>query len=363
MNSAPNAPSSPKTALPSGINAAALIPEMLPGFSLRARNSFGFEVLAEQVYSITKPEQIGPVIEAIELAGMPWRILGGGSNVILPPLLPGVTLLMDIAGQAITQQDASGAVVSVGGGVNWHDFVIWTLDQGLPGLENLALIPGTVGASPIQNIGAYGVEVGEYIRSIEAYDCHSKTGVNLLASECAFSYRNSIFKAQPNRYIITRVHFYLPATWSPHLRYADLAAAFASDHLPTAEEVMVAVCKIRNRKLPDPKLIGNAGSFFQNPIVKKAQYLALLEQFPELVSYPEGDENEGKRKLAAGWMIDRCGFKGMRAGAVGVYQHQALVLVNYGGGSADSVLALAKTIQDKVQDTFGVPLAIEPIRY
>jgi UDP-N-acetylmuramate dehydrogenase len=270
---------------------------------------------------------------------------------------------MDIGGQAITQQDERGAVITVGAGVNWHDFVLWTLDRGLPGLENLALIPGTVGAAPIQNIGAYGVEVGEYIQSVEAYDCHSKTVVNLLANECAFTYRNSIFKAHPNRFIITRVHFYLPAAWSPRLRYADLAAAFANDHAPTAEEVMVAVCKIRNRKLPDPKLIGNAGSFFQNPIVEKAHFLVLLEQFPELVSYPEGDEREGKRKLAAGWMIDRCGFKGFRAGAVGVYQHQALVLVNHGGGSAESVLALAKTIQDKVQDTFGVALSIEPIRY
>jgi UDP-N-acetylmuramate dehydrogenase len=336
---------------------------MLPNFSLRARNSFGFEVLAEQAYSITRAEQIRVVMEAIEAAGLPWRVLGGGSNVILPPTLPGVTLLMDIGGQAITHQDESGAVVSVGAGVNWHDFVIWTLDQSLPGLENLALIPGTVGAAPIQNIGAYGVEVGEYIQSIEAYDCHSKTLVNLPASECAFTYRNSVFKTHPNRYIITRVHFYLPAAWSPRLRYADLAAAFVNRHAPTAEEVMVAVCKIRNRKLPDPKLIGNAGSFFQNPIVEKAQYLALLEQFPELVSYPEGNERDGKRKLAAGWMIDRCGFKGLRAGAVGVYERQALVLVNHGGGNADSVLALAKTIQDKVQATFGVALSIEPIRY
>jgi UDP-N-acetylmuramate dehydrogenase len=357
MNSASNAPSSSKTAPPSEI------PEALPGFSLRARNSFGFEVLAEQAYSITDAQQIGAVMEAIEAASLPWRVLGGGSNVVLPPTLSGVTLLMDIAGQAITQQDANGAVVSVGAGVNWHDFVIWTLDQSLPGLENLALIPGTVGAAPIQNIGAYGVEVGEYIQSIEAYDCHSKTVVNLPASECAFTYRNSIFKAHPNRYIITRVHFYLPAAWSPRLRYADLAATFANRHAPTAEEVMVAVCKIRNRKLPDPKLIGNAGSFFQNPIVEQAQYLQLLEQFPDLVSYPEGDEGSGKRKLAAGWMIDRCGFKGLRTGAVGVYQHQALVLVNHGGGSADSVLALAKTIQDKLQDTFGVALSIEPIRY
>ena len=336
---------------------------MLPDYSLRGRNSFGFEVLAQQAYSITHADQICAVIEGIEAVGLPWRVLGGGSNVILPPLLPGVTLLMDIAGQAITQQDARGAVVSVGAGVNWHDFVIWTLDQSLPGLENLALIPGTVGAAPIQNIGAYGVEVGEYIQSIEAYDCHSKSAVNLLANECAFAYRNSIFKAHPNRYIITRVHFYLPAAWTPRLRYADLAAAFARDHVPTAEEVMVAVCKIRNRKLPDPKLIGNAGSFFQNPIVEQSQYLRLLEQFPELVSYPEGSEHEGKRKLAAGWMIDRCGFKGLRAGAVGVYQYQALVLVNHGGGTADAVLALAKTIQDNVQDTFGVPLLLEPICY
>jgi UDP-N-acetylmuramate dehydrogenase len=357
MNSATNAPSSSKTAPSSGI------PERLPDFSLKGRNSFGFEVLAEQAYSITHAEQIGAVMAAIEAAGLPWRVLGGGSNVVLPPTLSGATLLMDIAGQTITQQDASGAVVSVGAGVNWHDFVIWTLDHNLPGLENLALIPGTVGAAPIQNIGAYGIEVGEYIQSIEAYDCHSKTLINLPASDCAFAYRNSIFKAHPKRYIITRVHFHLPAAWSPRLSYADLAAAFANRHAPTAEEVMVAVCKIRNRKLPDPKLIGNAGSFFQNPIVENAQYLALLEQFPELASYPEGDEREGKRKLAAGWLIDRCGFKGMRAGDVGVYQHQALVLVNHGGGSAESVLALAKTIQDKVQDTFGVALSIEPIRY
>jgi UDP-N-acetylmuramate dehydrogenase len=336
---------------------------MLPDFSLRSRNSFGFDVLAEQAYSITDAEQIGAVMEAIEAAGLPWRVLGGGSNVVLPSTLSGVTLLMDIAGQAITHQDESGAVISVGAGVNWHDLVIWTLDQSLPGLENLALIPGTVGAAPIQNIGAYGVEVGEYIQSIEAYDCNSKTLVNMQASDCAFTYRNSIFKAHPHRYIITRVHFYLPAAWSPRLRYADLAAAFENRYAPTAEEVMVAVCKIRNRKLPDPKLIGNAGSFFQNPIVEKAQFLQLLERFPELVSYPEGDEGSGKRKLAAGWMIDRCGFKGLRTGAVGVYQHQALVLVNHGGGNADSVLALAKTIQDKVQDTFGVTLAIEPIRY
>ena len=336
---------------------------MLPNFSLKARNSFGFEVRAEQAYCITHANQIGSVMQDIEAAGLPWRVLGGGSNVILPPTLPGVTLLMDIAGQAIAQQDANGVVVSVGAGVNWHDFVIWTLDQSLPGLENLALIPGTVGAAPIQNIGAYGVEVGEYIQSIEAYDCHSKTVVNLPASECAFTYRNSIFKANTNRYIITHVHFYLPAAWTPCLRYADLATVFASDQAPTAEEVMVAVCKIRNRKLPDPKLIGNAGSFFQNPIVEQSQYLRLLEQFPELVSYPEGNEREGKRKLAAGWMIDHCGFKGMRVGAVGVYQNQALVLVNHGGGCADSVMALAKTIQDKVHDTFGVALLIEPIRY
>lgn len=336
---------------------------MLPDFSLRSRNSFGFDVNAEQVYCITKPEQIGVVMKVVEATGLPWRLLGGGSNVILPQVLPGVTLLMDIAEQAITQQNEGGAVVSVGAGVNWHDFVIWTLDHSLPGLENLALIPGTVGAAPIQNIGAYGVEVGEYIQSIDAFDCDSKTLVKMQAGACEFTYRNSIFKAHPNRYIITRVHFYLPAAWSPRLRYADLAAAFASGHVPTAEEVMVAVCKIRNRKLPDPKLIGNAGSFFQNPILEKAQYLALLEQFPELVSYPEGDEREGKRKLAAGWMIDRCGFKGMRTGTVGVYEHQALVLVNHGGGSADLVLALAKTIQGKVQATFGVALSIEPIRY
>ena len=335
--------------------------EILQHFSLKNYNTFGIEAFAKQFVSVHSSIELAMILK--QFSNEKKFVLGGGSNMLLTQDIDALVIHLDLKGKKIVEEDADFVWVKGQAGENWHEFVLWTIENNFGGLENMSLIPGNVGTTPIQNIGAYGVEVGEYIQSIEAYDCHSKTLVNLPASDCAFTYRNSIFKASPNRYIITRVHFYLPAAWSPRLRYADLAAAFANRHTPTAEEVMVAVCKIRNRKLPDPKLIGNAGSFFQNPIVEQAQYLALLEQFPELVSYPEGDEGSGKRKLAAGWMIDHCGFKGLRAGAVGVYQHQALVIVNHGGGNADSVLALAKTIQDKVQYTFGVALSIEPIRY
>lgn len=360
MNSAPNAPLAPENPALTGIDVASRLPSAVANAPLFKRNSFGFDVQAEWALSITSAAQLQATMDIILAAGWPWRVLGGGSNVILPSFLPGITLLMDIAGQAIQEESADGTLLSVGAGVNWHEFVTWTLDHDLPGLENLALIPGTVGAAPIQNIGAYGLEVGEYIQAVEAFDCATQSMVEIAASQCHFAYRDSIFKANPKRYIITRVDFVLPKAWSPRLHYADLAQAFSEVDQPSPEAIFVAVCRIRNRKLPDPKLIGNAGSFFQNPIVSHAQYEQLLKQFPNLVSYPEAG---GQRKLAAGWMIDHCGFKGVRAGSVGVYENQALVLVHYGQGDAKAVLELAKTIQDEVHRTFGIDLLIEPIRY
>ena len=360
MNSVPNASLTPEKSAQACIDVASLLPGAVANAPLLKRNSFGFAVKAEWVLSITSPTQLQTAMEIILENNLPWRVLGGGSNVILPSFLPGITLLMDIAGQAIKEVNADSTVLSVGAGVNWHELVMWTLDHDLPGLENLALIPGTVGAAPIQNIGAYGLEVGECIHAVQAFDCDTRSIVEMAASQCHFAYRNSIFKANPNRYIITRVDLVLPKAWSPRLHYADLAQAFADGEQPSPEAIFVAVCKIRNRKLPDPKLIGNAGSFFQNPIVDHAQYERLLEQFPKLISYPEGNQ---QRKLAAAWMIDYCGFKGLRSGPVGVYEKQALVLVHYGEGDANAVLALAKTIQDQVHSTFGVTLLIEPIRY
>jgi UDP-N-acetylmuramate dehydrogenase len=343
MNSAQNAP---------------ILPKLTPNMALKHRNTFGFEVCAESAYEITAAEQIPKVMQQIAEQKLPWRVLGGGSNVILPKVLPGVTLLMNIPGQEITRSDESNTVVTVGAGVNWHDFVSWTIEQQLPGLENLALIPGTVGAAPIQNIGAYGAEVADFIESIEAFDTAAHAFVTLPKAACQFAYRDSYFKQNPHRFIVTKVAFKIPKVWEPRLQYADLARQFAgADTKPTAQQIFTAVCTIRSQKLPDPKVIGNAGSFFQNPIVTDKQYQGLLQTHPQLVSYPD---QTGMRKLAAGWLIDQCGFKGQTVGSVGVYKNQALVLVNHGDGTAEDILDLAKSIQDKVREVYGVQLEIEP---
>jgi UDP-N-acetylmuramate dehydrogenase len=246
--------------------------------------------------------------------------------------------------------------------VNWHHFVGWTLDHGYGGLENLALIPGTVGAAPIQNIGAYGVEVKDYVEHVEAFDCESMQWVKLYQSDCQFSYRNSIFKTNPSRYVISTVVFNLPHTWQPRITYADLQSYFVNRSIDSIapKDIFTAVCAIRSQKLPDPKVIGNVGSFFQNPIVSNSHLLILKEQYPKIVSYTESATHS---KLAAGWLIDQCGFKGMQSGAVGVHDKQALVLTHRGNGSASELLALAKTIQGAVKERFGVNLVIEPVVY
>ena len=343
MNSAKNAPNPAK---------------LTPNLGLKHRNSFGLDSTAELAYEITSADQLPALMKELGDQKLPWRVLGGGSNVILPESLPGATLLINILGQEIIKADQEYSWLCVGAGVNWHELVSWTLEHNLPGLENLALIPGTVGAAPIQNIGAYGLEVGEYIDSIEAFDCATHTFVTLSQEACQFAYRDSYFKQNPNRFIVTKVAFKIPKSWQARLQYADLAKQFSeSNSSPSAKQIFDAVCTIRSSKLPDPKVIGNAGSFFQNPIVSTGQFEQLIQQFPNLVSYPDSN---GKRKLAAGWLIDQCGFKGKRVGPVGVYEKQALVLVNHGSGTSTDILNLAKSIQEEVLGKFGVQLEIEP---
>jgi UDP-N-acetylmuramate dehydrogenase len=342
---------------------APLPPNLIPNFGLKSRNTFGLEVSAERAFEITQAEQIPALMDEITQNQWAWRVLGGGSNVILPPVLSGATLLMNIGGQSITHEDESNTYLSVGAGVNWHELVQSTLTHNLPGLENLALIPGTVGATPIQNIGAYGVEVAQYIESVTAFDTQSNTFVTLSNKDCQFAYRDSHFKQSPNRYIVTEVLFKLPKAWKPRLHYADLANYFVDqsntnlDPTPSPQEIFDAVCQIRTQKLPDPKVIGNAGSFFQNPIVSSEQFNTLVQQFPNIVSYPDA---AGTRKLAAGWLIDQCGFKGKRLAEAGVYEKQALVIVNHGKASASDILNLAKQIQEAVKNQYGVKLDIEP---
>ena len=331
--------------------------KLTPHLGLKHRNTFGLDAVAELAYEIRSPEQIPAVMSEISKQKLPWRVLGGGSNVILPSALPGATLLIDILDQEILSSDERATYLSVGAGVIWHELVAWTLEKNMPGFENLALIPGTVGAAPIQNIGAYGVEIGEYIDRIEAFDAKDHAFVTLPKEACRFAYRDSYFKQNPGRFIVTKVVFKMPKAWQARIHYADLAKQFPADTTPSPEEIFLAVCKIRTHKLPDPKVIGNAGSFFQNPVIPNEQYETLLKTYADLVSYPD---LPGKRKLAAGWLIDQCGFKGQRMGSVGVYENQALVLVNHGGGTAEDILGLAKCIRDKVHDKFGVTLQIEP---
>ncbi|MBU3621146.1 UDP-N-acetylmuramate dehydrogenase [Polynucleobacter sp. CS-Odin-A6] len=343
------------------MNSAKIAPspaKLILNMGLKHRNTFGLDSTAELAYDITSPDQLPTLIKELEEKKLGWRALGGGSNVILPEYLPGATLLINILGQEVLKSDAQTTYLSVGAGVDWHDLVTWTLEHELLGLENLALIPGTVGAAPIQNIGAYGVEVGKYIEYIEAFDSKTHAFVTLPQDACQFAYRDSYFKQNPNRFIVTKVVFKFPKVWQARLQYADLAKQFKDTNSnPSARQIFDAVCAIRSQKLPDPKVIGNAGSFFQNPIISDTQYELLMKQFPELVSYPDV---AGKRKLAAGWLIDQCGFKGKRIGPVGVYEKQALVLVNHGGGTSTDILNLAKNIQEEVLGKFSVRLEIEP---
>ena len=342
MNCAKNAPAAPQP---------------LSNLSLESRNTFGLPAIAELAYDITSPDQLPGLMANLLNEGGAWQVLGGGSNVVLPNTLNGTTLLMSVSGKEIINSNDHFTAVAVGAGENWHDFVAWTLEQNLPGLENLALIPGTVGAAPIQNIGAYGAEVADHLASVEAFDSKEQTFVTLSKADCQFAYRDSYFKKNPERYIVTKVVFSLPKAWVPRLTYADLTKQFADNVTASALEIFNAVCKIRQSKLPDPKVIGNAGSFFQNPIVGAIQYETLLAQHQNLVSYPDA---AGTRKLAAGWLIDQCGFKGHQSGPAGVYEKQALVLVNHGGATANDILGLASTIQKKVKERFGVELQIEP---
>jgi UDP-N-acetylmuramate dehydrogenase len=342
MNCAKNAPAAPQP---------------LSNLSLESRNTFGLPAIAELAYDITSPDQLPGLMADILNQGGAWRVLGGGSNVVLPNTLSGTTLLMSIFGKEIIDSNDHFTAVAVGAGENWHDFVAWTLEHNLPGLENLALIPGTVGAAPIQNIGAYGAEVADYLACVEVFDYKEQAFVTLNKADCHFAYRDSYFKQNPGRFIVTKVVFKIPQAWMPRLTYADLAKQFSDHSSPSAQEIFTAVCNIRQSKLPDPKVIGNAGSFFQNPIVDTALYQNLLALHPNLASYPDAN---GTRKLAAGWLIDQCGFKGYQSGPAGVYEKQALVLVNHGGATANDILELANVIQKKVKERFGIELQIEP---
>lgn len=325
--------------------------------NLQHYNTFGFAVKAAELCHLETENDIEIFASQLD-PGTPWRVLGGGSNIVLRDDLPGKTAIMALQGKKILQATDSTVLIEAAAGENWHDFVSWTLEQNCPGLENLALIPGTVGAAPIQNIGAYGLEIKDVFHSLKAYDRHTQSWRTLFAKDCHFAYRHSIFKEEPQRYLVASVTFALQKPWQVNLAYADVLQRFkdlpAQDIKPRM--IFDAICEIRRSKLPDPQVLGNAGSFFHNPVVDEKTYLQLKERFPQLVAYA----NPKGWKLAAGWLIDQCAYKAYRRGQVGVYEKQALVLVHYGEGTGQELIQLAQEIQAAVQEKFGVTLSIEP---
>lgn len=289
--------------------------------------------------------------------GWPLTVIGGGSNLVLQPFLPGLTLhpmFSDLRFEEAGQDDIR---VHVGAGMNWHDLVVALAKRGLWGTENLALIPGKVGAAPIQNIGAYGVELADVLDEVHLLHLDDGREDVLSREECGLGYRDSIFKHElENRVVITRLVLRVTTRPSPKLSYGDLASRVKGKS-PTAAEIMAAVSAIRREKLPDPAHLGNAGSFFKNPVVSSEHVDSLLASYPDMPHFPL--EN-GCVKLAAGWLIDQCGLKGLRIGHMGIHERQALVLVHHGGGSAAELLTLAQRVVEEVEGRFGVTLEREP---
>ena len=347
---------------------------------LQPFNPFGIVAKALKLVRIQGEADVDALLADPVLRATPKFVLGGGSNIVLTGDVKPLVLKIEIMGKQLVGETAKAWIVEAGAGESWPDLVPWTLHAGYPGLENLALIPGSVGASPVQNIGAYGVELQDRFDSLDAMDLTTGRRFTLNAAQCAFGYRDSVFKhasrqagdlpgfGLAGKALITRVRFALPKNWKPVLGYADIDKKMAqnpswrSSGGPTALQIYEWICEIRRAKLPDPQVIGNAGSFFKNPTVTAEQCADIIAREPKIVHYPLAD---GSIKLAAGWLIDACGWKGKSIGNAGVYERQALVLVNRGGRAnpvtGGEVMTLAKSIQTSVYERFGIVLEHEPV--
>ena len=344
---------------------------------LQSYNSFGIVAKALSLVRIGSEADLAAVLADPALQAVPKFILGGGSNIVLTGDVKPLVLKVEIMGKRLVSETAKAFIVEAGAGENWHELVAWTLANAYPGMENLAMIPGSVGASPVQNIGAYGVELQDRFDSLDAIDLQTGQTFTLDAAQCAFGYRDSVFKHASSaaaggtatfglagRALITRVRFALPKVWKPVLGYADLDRKIAqTGEVPiTPQQIFDWVCEIRRAKLPDPAVMGNAGSFFKNPTVSREQCDDIIQREPKIVHYPMAD---GSIKLAAGWLIDACGWKGKSVGNAAVYERQALVLINKGGSqnpvTGGEVMTLAKAIQTSVYERFGILLEHEPV--
>lgn len=339
--------------------------------SLKALNTFSVPARARALARITCDADVRRVLDDARWGRFAKFMLGGGSNLLLRHDIDALVLKLEVRGMRIVERTAHSTIVEAGAGESWHEFVAWTLANDLRGLENLALIPGTVGAAPVQNIGAYGRELQDLCHSVDAVDLITGRSVSIDASHCRFAYRDSIFKHElAGKSCITRVRFALPHQWRPVMDYRDVQIALEKERItqPTAQQLFDLVCAIRRAKLPDPALLPNAGSFFKNPIVDRKQLDYVLDIDGNLVYYPLEGVNEGLYKLAAGWLIDACGWKGKRLkradgsrSDAAVYDKQALVLVNHGNATGDELWQLAEQVQHSVYQRFAVRLEPEPV--
>ena len=326
--------------------------------SLKPYNTFGIDVSAKYFVSVSNIDDLKQILSLKKHSNK--LILGGGSNMLLTKDFNGLVIHINLKGIDIISEDDNAVIVKVSAGENWHEFVLWCVKNDFGGVENLSLIPGNVGTSPIQNIGAYGVELKDTFKSCEALSVDTKLLQSFSKSDCNFGYRNSIFKQHAKgKFIITSVNFKL--TKKHHnlsIKYGAITSQLALMQVnnPTIQDISKAVISIRESKLPDPKEIGNSGSFFKNPVISKTHFNTLLKNFKDIPSYPI---SENEVKVPAGWLIEKSGFKGKRLGNYGVHKNQALVLVNYGDAKGSDILNLSKLIQKTVNRLFGISIQAE----
>ncbi|MDQ3392998.1 MAG: UDP-N-acetylmuramate dehydrogenase [Bacteroidota bacterium] len=324
--------------------------------SLKQYNTFGIDITAKYFTEVGTIEELQDLLKLPEFKNIPKLVLGGGSNLLFTQDYNGLVIKINIKGSELIKEDENHLYIKCGAGLNWHEFVLECLDKGYAGLENLSLIPGTVGAAPMQNIGAYGVEIKDIFHELEAVDIASGTLHKFDNSSCKFGYRYSIFKDEAKgKYIIVSVTFRLNKKPIYNISYGAIQDTMKEMGLQevSINSISKAVIHIRQSKLPDPKEIGNAGSFFKNPTISKAEYQLLKEQYPEIPGYEVDDQSI---KVPAGWLIEKCGWKGKKIGQTGVHKNQALVLVNYGNAKGKEIENLAYQIQDSVKEKFGIEL-------
>ena len=330
--------------------------------SLQNLHSFGCNEKANYFAKIGSMETIEKSIQWAKEKNIPYLILGAGSNILFTKTFEGLVLKMEIMGIKKLKETPSEVILEVGAGENWHHFVIYCVQKGWGGVENLSLIPGTVGAAPIQNIGAYGVEAKDSIASVTAYDTQSAQFITLQNSDCAFAYRTSLFKKDTSRYIISSVQFVLQKQPIFRTEYGAIKEVLhqKNNKQPSLEAISSAVIQIRSEKLPDPKKLGNAGSFFKNPTIAKDLFEVLVAKYPKMIAYPITDDTY---KIAAGWLIEACGWKGIQKGSVGCYEKQSLVIVHYNNGPGIEIYNFSEEIIQSVLTKFEILLEREVVIY